>query len=109
MPNLQDLIGQRTALYEQVNALEKQIAEVQKEQRQEAIAKVRALLSEFGLTVADLAGGPAPRAEKPPVSAKVAPKYRDPESGKTWSGRGLKPRWLAAAVAAGKTPADFAI
>jgi len=34
--------------------------------------------------------------------------YRDPESGQTWSGRGLKPKWLAAALASGKTLADFA-
>jgi DNA-binding protein H-NS len=25
----------------------------------------------------------------------VAPKYRDPESGNTWSGRGKPPRWIA--------------
>jgi len=25
---------------------------------------------------------------------KVEPKYRDPASGKTWSGRGKKPSWL---------------
>jgi hypothetical protein len=34
--------------------------------------------------------------------------YRDPESGQTWSGRGLKPKWLAEALAGGKTLADFA-
>ena len=25
----------------------------------------------------------------------VAPKYRDPESGSTWSGRGKPPKWIA--------------
>jgi DNA-binding protein H-NS len=25
---------------------------------------------------------------------KVAPKYRDPKTGKTWSGRGKEPGWL---------------
>jgi DNA-binding protein H-NS len=27
--------------------------------------------------------------------AGVAPKYRDPESGSTWSGRGKPPKWIA--------------
>jgi len=25
---------------------------------------------------------------------KVSPKYRDPATGRTWSGRGKKPKWL---------------
>jgi hypothetical protein len=38
----------------------------------------------------------------------VAPKYRNPENpGETWAGRGLKPRWLAAAIKSGKKPEDF--
>lgn len=39
----------------------------------------------------------------------VPVKYRDPASGATWSGRGLRPRWLADALAAGRTLADFEV
>ena len=40
----------------------------------------------------------------------VAPKYRNPENpAETWAGRGLKPRWLAAAIKGGKKLEDFAI
>jgi DNA-binding protein H-NS len=40
----------------------------------------------------------------------VAPKYRNPENpSETWAGRGLKPRWLAAAIKTGKKPDDFLI
>jgi DNA-binding protein H-NS len=40
----------------------------------------------------------------------VAPKYRNPEnSAETWAGRGLKPRWLVAAMKGGKKQEDFAI
>ena len=40
----------------------------------------------------------------------VAPKYRNPENpAETWAGRGLKPRWLAAALKAGKKLEDFSI
>jgi DNA-binding protein H-NS len=40
----------------------------------------------------------------------VAPKYRNPENPKeTWAGRGLKPRWLVAAMKGGKQLEDFAI
>jgi DNA-binding protein H-NS len=40
----------------------------------------------------------------------VAPKYRNPENpAETWAGRGLKPRWLAAAIKAGRKLEDFLI
>jgi DNA-binding protein H-NS len=40
----------------------------------------------------------------------VAPKYRNPDDPtETWAGRGLKPRWLAAALKTGKELEDFSI
>jgi DNA-binding protein H-NS len=40
----------------------------------------------------------------------VAPKYRNPDNpGETWAGRGLRPRWLVAALKGGKKLEDFAI
>src|ERR1700746_3047418 len=40
----------------------------------------------------------------------VAPKYRNPQNPtETWAGRGLKPRWLIAAMKGGKSLEDFAI
>ncbi|MFO1341006.1 MAG: H-NS histone family protein [Burkholderiaceae bacterium] len=89
-------------------ALEKKIADAQRNARADAIAKVKALMAEYGLTAADLAGraAPAPKAE---ATKKVAAKYRDPASGQTWTGRGLKPKWLQAALASGKSLNDFAL
>jgi len=40
----------------------------------------------------------------------VPAKYRNPENPtETWAGRGLKPRWLAAAIKSGKKIEDFSI
>jgi DNA-binding protein H-NS len=40
----------------------------------------------------------------------IAPKYRNPENpAETWAGRGLKPRWLTAAMKSGKKIEDFLI
>jgi DNA-binding protein H-NS len=101
MTNIQDLLAQKAAL-------EKQIAEAQRAARSDAIGKVKALMSEYGLTAADLAGK-APAAAKSDSTKKVAAKYRDPASGQTWTGRGLKPKWLQAALSTGKSLADFAL
>jgi len=99
MPSLTDLLAQKAAL-------EKQIAQTQRDEREKAISQVRALMSEYGLTAADLGQRPG---KKVRTGAKVAAKYRNKASGETWSGRGLQPRWLKAALATGKRLSDFAI
>ena len=61
-------------------------------------------MAEHGLTAADLiAKTPNPRAST--SGRKVAAKYRDPASGQTWTGRGLKPKWLSAALEPGPAEA----
>lgn len=49
------------------------------------------------------------RAKADAKNAKSGPaaKYRDPMTLQTWSGRGLMPAWLRAAIAGGKGLADF--
>lgn len=43
------------------------------------------------------------------AKAVLAPKYRDPNSGKTWSGRGLQPLWFRDALNSGKRPEELEI
>ena len=105
MATLQELMAQK-------EALERQIDQTRNQARSEAIEKVRSLMAEYGLTAADLGGkGPGKAARKPKASSggKVAAKYRNASTGETWSGRGLQPRWLKAALASGRKLADFAV
>ncbi|MEO5845909.1 MAG: H-NS histone family protein [Caldimonas sp.] len=104
MATLQELMGQR-------EALEKQIEQTRKQERGDAVIKVRALMAEYGLTVADLGTrAPAGKAKKTKSTGnKVAAKYRNSSTGESWSGRGLQPRWLKAALASGRKLGDFAI
>ena len=102
MATLAELVKQREVLEEQIFAL-------QNEDRSKAIAKVHDLMAEHGLSVADISG----RAKSTKLVSsgsrrKVEAKYRD-MNGNSWSGRGLKPKWLTAALAAGKQIDDFAI
>lgn len=94
-------------LLAQKAALDKQIDDVQREQRGDAIAKVKTLMAEYGLTLADIGSRPAAAPRK--ASSKVAAKYRNPATGDTWSGRGLKPKWLSAALAGGASISEFAL
>jgi DNA-binding protein H-NS len=104
MSSLQDLLAQRAEI-------EKKIADVQREERTAAVNKVRAMMAEFGLTAADIAGKtPAVRAPGVAKAAsKVAAKYRNAATGESWTGRGLQPKWLKSALAAGAKIEDFAL
>ncbi len=96
MSSLKDLLAQRAALDEQ-------IAQTKERERADAIAKVKALMTEYGLTLADL----SMRQAKVSKTSKVAAKYRNQATGETWSGRGLQPKWLKAAIAGGAKLDDF--
>lgn len=39
----------------------------------------------------------------------IPPKYRNPATGESWTGRGLKPKWLAQALGEGKSLDEFLI
>jgi DNA-binding protein H-NS len=95
-------------LMAQKEAIERQIEETKKKDRGDAIAKVRALMAEYGLSVGDL-GSKVGAKPKSNGGGKVAAKYRNASTGESWSGRGLQPRWLKAALATGRTLSDFAV
>jgi DNA-binding protein H-NS len=105
MSNLADLIAQKAAL-------EQKITEARRAGRASAIAQIKSLMAEHGLSTADLGGKSSPAASapaKPHKGRKVPAKYRDPATGTTWSGRGLHPKWLKAALAEGRKLSDFAL
>jgi len=95
MTSLKELIAQRAEL-------ETKIAEMRKSEVQTAIASIRSIMEEHNLTQKDVFGRANSPEKKEPT--KVPAKYRDPASGKTWSGRGLAPKWLE-----GKNREDFLV
>jgi DNA-binding protein H-NS len=82
------------------------------------IARIRTAIEHYGLTPQQLfgqakrstpkaAGKKVPARKSKAKGVKVAIKYRDGEN--TWTGRGNKPRWLAARLAEGKALEDFKV
>src|SRR6201996_6839789 len=102
MSSLQELLAQKAEI-------DRQISDARRRERSEAVSKVRALMAEHGLTAADLVAKAAGPRTGSTSGRKVAAKYRDPSTGQTWTGRGLKPKWLSAALESGKQLTDFAV
>jgi DNA-binding protein H-NS len=86
--------------------IEKVISSFEARRLAEARKALEAKAAELGMSLAEIMGGKPSKAAK----AAVAAKYAHPENAAiTWSGRGRKPKWVEAALAAGKTMADLEI
>lgn len=86
------------AVKAEIAKLEAKAESLRKSELKSVIAQVRKTIAEYGLTAADLGLGraPAKRGARKAGTVGVA-KYRDPQSGQTWTGRGRPPTWILAA------------
>lgn len=107
------------------DAIKKQIAKLQAEaakleavatvKKRKSVAQVLALMKKLDVSLEDLAaskprGGRATKRVRASSSQKsVSPKYRDAQTGETWSGRGRTPRWLANLEAQGRSREEYRI
>ena len=65
--------------------------------------------TELQAQLAQIGDGGSGRKAGSVKGTKVAPKYRHPKTGETWSGRGGTAGWLAREIKAGKKREDFLI
>ena len=105
---------------EEIKRLEKQAAAVRTKEVAGVVARMKEAIRFYGLTARDLfdaktakAPGAAKAGTKTRAKAAkkspLAPKYRDPQSGKGWSGRGRRPEWFIKAVEGGAKAEDLAV
>jgi DNA-binding protein H-NS len=66
-----------TSKVERISKLEEEIAKLRGGVRSQAAGEARAA-----------------RGKSPKKGVKVAPKYRHPQTGETWAGRGMQPTWM---------------
>lgn len=93
------------------NAVRKELDAERKGERTQVITEIRELIKTHELTASDL-GFVGKGSKQRTLNDKrnvVAPKYQDPDSGKTWTGRGKSPAWLSAQLAAGREKQEFLI
>jgi DNA-binding protein H-NS len=100
------------AVLAEIQKLEQRAADLRKSELPGVIQRIKEAIEAYGLTAADLGLGgggggigAAPRAAAPARGARAGgaskgtlqtgvAKYRDPKSGKTWTGRGKPPLWI---------------
>lgn len=91
MKELQDLQAK-------IDELTKKKNEILQSQKAEIIATMKKQIADFGITAEDLDLNTTVVIEREVAKGtktkkEVKAKYRNPETGDTWSGRGMKPKW----------------
>ncbi|MDI3337490.1 H-NS histone family protein [Defluviimonas aestuarii] len=83
----------------------RQIEGFEERKKREALAVIEEKAKALGFSLNELVGVTTVRKRKP-----AKPKYANPANkSETWTGRGRKPRWVEAALKAGKKLDDLAI
>lgn len=113
------------SLQAQIAELQQKAAQIKSKEYASTLADIQTKMTAFGITIADLKAaqtkpkaarkGRKSAADKTPskrssklAGVKVEPKYRNVD-GQTWTGRGVAPKWMTEALAAGRTKEDFLI
>ena len=115
-----DYAVQQQRIEREIARLKKQAEALQQKQRVPVIAQLVRTMKEYSITPAELAavynkkaapkaGASSSPAGKTTAKRVIPPKYRHPETGATWTGRGKAPRWVSEAEAQGKTRDQFLI
>jgi DNA-binding protein H-NS len=92
-----------------ISVLQKKASTLREAEKKRVIAEIRRLIDQYDVQPAEVFSGAKTRVGRPAsrstssisVSAKgkqvrqsKPPKYRDPDTGKTWNGHGKTPLWL---------------
>lgn len=85
----------------EIKELQAQAEKVRQAELANTIAEIKAKIQEYELTEVDLFSSEKKTRK---TVATVKPKYRNPKTGDTWTGRGKPPKWIA-----GKNKTEFLI
>ena len=101
----------------QIESLEREAGQVRAKEVAGVIQRIKTAIDFYGLTAGDLFGSTGKAAakgkqivtkvkkmKKSPVPAK----YKDKDTGKTWTGHGKRPGWFVKAIEAGVTVEEMA-
>ncbi len=105
----------QSKIEKEILKLQKQAEALKAKQRAPIIKAIIRDMREYKITPEEIIAALNSKSGRPPkpapvqVKKPVTPKYRDPKSGNTWTGRGKPPRWISDTEANGGSRDDFLI
>lgn len=100
----------------QIEKLEKEADRLKTSEAAGVVQRIKTAIDSYGLTAEDLFGNSTRLAAKRQKAAakkiKKSPapaKYRDKQTGKTWTGHGKRPGWFVEAIEGGAKAQEMAV
>jgi len=78
-------------LQSQIEKLTKQAEQAREKEVSSVVNQIRAMMTEYGIQPSDLGISARRKRRTGPVAP---PKYQNPQTGDTWTGRGRAPKWI---------------
>ncbi len=83
-------------LLSQIEQLKAEAEDARQAEISAGIAEIKQRMAELGITVEDLSSGKRMMMRRRAVATPGAVKFRNPQTGQTWSGKGRTPGWIRA-------------
>ena len=108
----------KSKIEKEIAKLQRQAQTLQLKQRTPVISSIIRSMREYDITPEEITNAfnkksiksAAPKSTlATPQKNRVPAKFRHPETGETWTGRGKTPRWISAAEAQGQNRSSFLI
>ncbi|NLZ09976.1 MAG: H-NS histone family protein [Alcaligenaceae bacterium] len=105
----------QSKIEKEILKLQKQAEALRAKQRAPIIRAIIRDMREYQITPEEIIAafnsktGKTPKSSQAPIKKAVTPKYRDPNTGSTWTGRGKPPRWITEAETSGGSRDQFLI
>lgn len=93
------------SLHEEISSILSVRIKAEKHELEKRLAVLSRGMHGIGGSAEPVGAEAKPRRKYP----RVLPKYRNPQTSETWSGRGKRPRWLVAAMKSGHKIEEFRI
>lgn len=104
---------EKQKLEKELAKIQKKIKTLQNKKRKPIIASIIKSMQDYDISPEDITTAFNRKTNKKTksntVKKPIPPKYRNPETDATWSGRGKTPRWIVDAEAAGTPREKFLI
>ncbi len=104
-----EFLSEKQLLEKQIQKLQRKMRTLHSRQRRPVINSIIKSMQEYGITPEEITESFQRREKRSATTSSAPARYKNPETGDTWTGRGRPPRWIVDAEAQGKNRDSFLI
>lgn len=105
----ENFLSEKQQLEKQIQKLQRKMRTLHTRQRRPVINSIIKSMQEYGISAEEITQAFDRRQKSPTTTSSAPARYKNPETGDTWTGRGRPPRWIVDAEAQGKNRDSFLI